>query len=1536
MEAVPRMSVVSFDLKESAEPTSFGPLKQYISEYYHEDPDLYSKECYQLEQLRGRASRPSHDVEGTALLKRYYCQLHSIQNRFLLNQIPESQQILSFSWKDLYSGSTLSKSSIKYEMAVILHNFGALHTQLGSEEPRLEPESMKKACTHFQCAAWAFGYIKDNFGPFLQGDLSMEMLIFKQALCFAQAQECIMEKSLCDNRKSGIIAKVTAAIITHYNSALAALLTQTGEDGRIQDIIGSKRYKQLQKYVKFKISYLSCILLLYQGQQSEELQKMGERVVLYQAAFDKLEEARKESKGLACIEQINEALTFTMDVVEAKRKSAKNENEFIYHEEVPELHTISAVQGANLVQGIPFSVTDPDAIGEDIFHRLVPMKAHESSSVYSEEKANLLRTIGTKVEDKDTELTSFMSSLNLDSIDIQNPNSLVTDNRLPQGLVDRCADLHAKPNAIPDLVQSMSNLAETCTDVEMALKEIKHLLKQDEIQEDDYQQKIGQRSNGGAHITELSREFTKYQEANNKAGESNDTLRKAMGLHVHNLKILAQPLAEIRDQIPAGGQQFDEATLKELQGILGKVTEMRNQRAKLYQDLRTAVTEDDITTQLIALESGSSDNKKQMQELFKKELGKHDQLVALLEANLKAQGNILKALTDIYARCAPVIKSINESKSKREQFFSSLQASYDVYEDLLSKSAKGLEFYKKLQGNVTKLLSRVKAACDVQDEERNQKLRSSNLSKKQPDPIKEIPKVSGGGGPKLKDYLKSGNISLGSIKTVGVDSSLRGSYVPPVRPAPVGSENTAPVSSAAGTGTYYQDSYAGYNYYNAATSGNVPSATTTDYSQYYQQQMMGYGQNTAVVTTFQSSGTTATTTQVQPSSTGYVNPIYQNQNPESYYNQYTGSQASPAIASTSTKGGTSVSSGDQTQQWNSMTQQFGSMNIQQPASYQNPTSTTAAYGQYPSYTTDANNSSQQYAAQTTNYPGYNSYGQTNGQYQTPNNQYYQQPQAQQSHQPQQVSQPSPNVQPPIQTVSQETPKPVSEPSNPYPTYPGYSYNPATGTYEYTGSNLPTTAATTVNYSQPSYVSQYNTQPTATSTVASTPDPATYQNQNALSYGYGQVQAPISYQSPVAAATLTTTQTTATVPSASVYGTSTAGYDYTQQQQTIQQPNITQQYYQENQSQPSYYNTPAGYENQNQATSYQQPSIDPSAQTPNQYSNYPTNSQVNASVPTQGYNYTAYGTPSTTQYSPAYPQTSEQSQPPTATVPQQPVPAATPQTTQQPIPAPTKASSNSNLDLLSGIDFTPIPPTTVPVLQPQSSKTSIRDDDQNSIISEVLTPTKVQSASEVVPPNLGNPTSAAIIPNDQPQSVAPSIDRKPSCDNLSICSDLSSLDQNFDWDSASLRATGVPQADPTVGSILTGASLSQKPGSAVVENILVQPVSDPFEDQSTLKWFHKEVERLEKFIDSMNIKTLNGTTPLDGKWKELQDLLVKDESKRQVSVARLFPEKNRSMDCVPYDHARVTLPTSTDNYINAVFVKVSNFHLRKLISFSHFC
>lgn len=222
----------------------------------------------------------------------------------------------------------------------------------------------------------------------------------------------------------------------------------------------------------FKIAYHKCVSLLYQGQQAEEQQKMGERVAFYQAACDQFEEARKLASNMPNKQQIDEALAFTLDVVEGKRKAAKNENEFIYHEEVPDKDALQEVKGASLVKGIPFSVNDIEVSGPDIFGKLVPMEAHEASSLYSERKAEVLRKYANLVETKDQALAEFMSSLQLEIL-----TQMKLAKGLPQELVDRAAALSARPNAIQDLVSAMAKLSDTYHDVEAMLKEINELIK---------------------------------------------------------------------------------------------------------------------------------------------------------------------------------------------------------------------------------------------------------------------------------------------------------------------------------------------------------------------------------------------------------------------------------------------------------------------------------------------------------------------------------------------------------------------------------------------------------------------------------------------------------------------------------------------------------------------------------------------------------------------------------------------------------------------------------------------------------------------------------------------------------------------------------------------------------------------------------------------------------------------------------------------------------------------------------------------------
>nr|XP_034827526.1 tyrosine-protein phosphatase non-receptor type 23 isoform X1 [Maniola hyperantus] len=791
MEAVPKLPLISFELKVSPENTHFGPkLKQYIAEAYREDPDSYNNEIHQLEGLRSAAVRATSDTAGLSALVRYYCQLRAMQSRFPMTK--GAPAACTFAWKDLYANMSYSLADIKFEMACILYNIGALHTQLGSAEPRTTADSLKSACQHYQYAAWAFQFLREQ-NPLPSGaDISTDILPLLQEICFAQAQECILDKSIQDTRKPSVIGAVATQVLYFYKNSLAQL-GPSGSSDTIHEVVGTKIYNSWYRYLSFKMSYIGCIVCLYQGISAEEQQKMGERVAFYQQAVDKLAEAKKLAKYIEPVQVTQDALTFTNDVVEGKRKAAKNENEFIYHEEVPEKDMLSDLKPVCLVSAVPINFNDPEVSGPDIFGRLVPMGAHEVSSLYSEEKANLLRHMVSQAEAKDSELTEFMSSLQLDQLDV-----LDSDQKIPQEIVDRCAAMNAKVDIIQNLVDSMNSLAEIISDVEHSLEEIKSLIQEETLKEKEYQKQMGPRPPSIVQ-TEISREYHKYQEAHSRTNESNQVLHKAMTLHITNLRLLSQPLEVLQTKIPSIEhiEGLDRDTMKEMRRVVGKAKEMQKQRDALVQQLRTALADDDITAQLLARSNEPPE------DIFKQEMKKHTPTVNIIEQNLAAQENIINKLTSLYASYGDSRRLLSDVLRKREGLINALITSYDTHAELLGKSQKGLEFYKKLSHNVNGLLTRVRSVCQVQREERAQLMATQKaptpVTSAATKPTESVPTPPAGTGLKLKDYLpymKSRTMARNTPPYAQMEHLPNEAYYPEtiyptsVRPTPVGSEAT--------------------------------------------------------------------------------------------------------------------------------------------------------------------------------------------------------------------------------------------------------------------------------------------------------------------------------------------------------------------------------------------------------------------------------------------------------------------------------------------------------------------------------------------------------------------------------------------------------------------------------------------------------------------------------------------------------------------------------------------------------------------------
>jgi tyrosine-protein phosphatase non-receptor type 23 len=81
----------------------------------------------------------------------------------------------------------------------------------------------------------------------------------------------------------------------------------------------------------------------------------------------------------------------------------------------------------------------------------------------------------------------------------------------------------------------------------------------------------------------------------------------------------------------------------------------------------------------------------------------------------------------------------------------------------------------------------------------------------------------------------------------------------------------------------------------------------------------------------------------------------------------------------------------------------------------------------------------------------------------------------------------------------------------------------------------------------------------------------------------------------------------------------------------------------------------------------------------------------------------------------------------------------------------------------------------------------------------------------------------------------------------------------------------PSVDP-VASIKEILPVVNSPSKVPVQN--KEGNKDAYADPEALNLFVQEVERFEKVVEGLTNKTLNGPTPLDLKWKELQELQVR--------------------------------------------------------------
>ncbi|KAL2267747.1 hypothetical protein VTJ83DRAFT_5024 [Remersonia thermophila] len=411
--------MISVPLKATNEIDWITPLKNYIQNTYGDDPERYAEECATLNRLRQDMRGAGKDsTAGRDLLYRYYGQLELLDLRF---PVDEQHIRVSFTWYDAFTHKATSQYSLAFEKASIIFNISAVLSCHAAIQTRSQESGLKHAYHSFQAAAGMFTYINENFLHAPSADLSRDTIKSLINVMLAQAQEVFLEKQIADQKKIGLLAKLASQAATLYSQAL---------EGIQENVTKAIFEKVWLLMVQAKFNLMSSMAQYYQALADDDANSHGMAIARLQVAEAHARDANKISNSFPSSVPPSSNLTadsgaIMADItkrhlvaVQQKLKELTKDNDFIYHQPVPDVASVPAVAKLPAAKPIPVSELyagqDIQRItGPDLFAKIVPLSVTESASLYDEEKAKLVRAETERVDAANSEMAASLDYLRL-------------------------------------------------------------------------------------------------------------------------------------------------------------------------------------------------------------------------------------------------------------------------------------------------------------------------------------------------------------------------------------------------------------------------------------------------------------------------------------------------------------------------------------------------------------------------------------------------------------------------------------------------------------------------------------------------------------------------------------------------------------------------------------------------------------------------------------------------------------------------------------------------------------------------------------------------------------------------------------------------------------------------------------------------------------------------------------------------------------------------------------------------------------------
>ncbi|CAH1241324.1 PDCD6IP [Branchiostoma lanceolatum] len=689
-------SFLAVPLKKSSEVDLVKPLEKFIKNTYSGPggtQDDFVPQLKELDKLRDSAACKTLDRHDSSLelIQKYYDQLCAIEAKLPITENQEDEpptpyQIrVNFTWYDAFDQGMLflgkmkkTMSSGDYERMCVLFNIGALMSQIAAAQNLSMDDGLKNSAKYLQQAAGVFTHIKESMaGPFQQvvtPDLSLEMLSTLSVVMLAQAQEAILLKSIQDKMKEAIIAKLSMQASDLYSDAMKQAQNPHFGDLLPKEWIPTLAGKQAMYHAQAE--YHMSLLAKKNKNIGEEIARLKHALELAKTGSSRAGSTMDMKDFIGKLQRAHDA--------------ADKDNNFIYHDRVPELSTLPAIGRAAVAKALPLS-KPMNPKSSDLFEKLVPLAVHQALTGYETRKADVVNKEVGRLREATQLMNSVLASFNLPAA-IED----LSGDTVPQSILDKGAAIKER-GGIEKINQLIQDLPELLQRNKEVLDEANRVLDEEEKTDSELRANFKERWTRTASAqlySPLRAEGGKYQSILDNAIHADTIVREKYNKHAENITLLCKPedlTGMIPSSSPAAALQNSKC-VTDLRQLMEEVETIKAERDVIESEIKEAKT--DISSKfLTALAQDGVVNEESLS------VGELDRMFSPLQKQVtdsvsrqeSLMGKIQTANTEFCQQ-----KQASGSANQREEKLKDLAAAHDAFMELLGNLEEGTKFYNEL------------------------------------------------------------------------------------------------------------------------------------------------------------------------------------------------------------------------------------------------------------------------------------------------------------------------------------------------------------------------------------------------------------------------------------------------------------------------------------------------------------------------------------------------------------------------------------------------------------------------------------------------------------------------------------------------------------------------------------------------------------------------------------------------------------------------------------------------------------------------